>query len=482
MPRPNILVFMTDHQRGDTVLPEHPAITPNVERLARDGVTFTSAFCPSPHCCPARATFATGLYPSRHGVWNNVCNDQALARGPKPGVRLWSEDLAGAGYRMVWSGKWHVSSLETPADRGWEERFVSGYQPREHQTEWEHYRSLAAHPVGMRRGEGQILRPGYGTYTAYGTRDPDANDHDQRTVAEAIDALHELGRSKDPWVLYVGLIGPHDPYLVPARYLDRYRLEDVALPPSHADTLEDKPRVYGRMRERWAQLTERETREAIRHYRAYCTYLDELFGSVLDALDTSGQAQDTMTVYLADHGDYCGDHGLFAKGIPCFRGAYHVPAVVRWPAGVAAPGRRVSEMISLADFAPTFLEAAGVPAERSFSGASLAPFLRGEAPAGWRDEIHTQCNGVETYFTQRSVTTARHKYVWNGFDDDELYDLERDPHEMRNLARDPACAGVVREMSRRMWRFARREEDSAIQSYITVALAPYGPGEAFAED
>ena len=128
MTQPNILIVMTDHQRADTALPEHPAITPNLDRFAAEGVTFTNAFCPSPHCCPARATFFTGLYPSRHGVWNNICNDQALSRGLKPGVRLWSEDLAEAGYALHFSGKWHVSVEESPADRGWTEHFVSGGQ------------------------------------------------------------------------------------------------------------------------------------------------------------------------------------------------------------------------------------------------------------------------------------------------------------------------------------------------------------------
>ena len=118
MGTPNILIFMTDHQRGDTVLPGHPAIVPNVTNLARGGITFSETFCPAPHCCPARATFHSGLYPTRSGVWNNVCNDQRLSAGLKPGLTLWSEDLKEAGYRLVWSGKWHVSIEESPKDRG----------------------------------------------------------------------------------------------------------------------------------------------------------------------------------------------------------------------------------------------------------------------------------------------------------------------------------------------------------------------------
>ena len=294
---------------------------------------------------------------------------------------------------------------------------------------------------------------------------------------EALRALPELEKGGGPWGLYVGVLGPHDPYVVPRKYVDRYRLEDIELPASYADRLEDKPRIYRRLRrDRWDQLGERETRDAIRHYRAYRTHVDDLFGRLLNALDRTGQAEDTLVLYVSDHGDYCGEHGLFAKGIPCFRGAYHVPAVVRWPRGVRTPGRRVPRFVSLADFAPTFLEVAGLPVDRDFSGASLLPFLRGEEPARWRDEIHTQCNGVELYYTQRSVCTRDYKYVYNGFDDDELYDLKADPDEMKNLALDPSLEEVKRGMLRRMWRFAQREQDAAPSAYITVSLAPYGPG------
>lgn len=486
MSRPNILIFMTDHQRADTVLREHPAPTPNLDRFAREGITFTNAFCPSPHCCPSRATFFTGLYPSRHGVWNNICNDQALSRGLKPGVRLWSEDLAAAGYALHFSGKWHVSVEESPADRGWVEHFVSAGKGVHHGRTWEEYRRLAeTSRQGDKetRGEGEILRPGYGTYRLYAAGEIEetaALRHDEIALAKALDVLPQLAAGEQPWCLFVGLIGPHDPYIVPQKYLDMYDGADVPLPLSYGDELTDKPAIYRRMREtRFGQLTEREVREAIRHFWAYCTYLDDLFGRLLAALEATGQRDNTLVLYTSDHGDYCGEHGFFAKGIPCFQGAYRVPAVMRWPAGIADPGRREDAFVSLADFGPTFLEVAGIAANRHFSGASLLPFLRREQPTTWRDEIHTQCNGVELYYTQRSVMTRDFKYVFNGFDRDELYDLRGDPHEMRNLADDPACEPIKREMCRRMWRFAYRENDAAINPYITVGLAPYGPAEAF---
>jgi choline-sulfatase len=477
---PNVLIFMTDHQRADTVLPERPTITPHLDEFVEQGVTFTEAYCPSPHCCPSRATFFSGLYPSRHGVWNNVCNRQALSRGLNQGVRLWSEDLAEAGYAMHFSGKWHVSVEESPSDRGWREHFVSAVAGTHHGVTWDHYRRVASRPDDAERLDGEILRPGYGTYKLFGVDDGTGNQHDENATAKALEALDSLAQTSQPWCLYVGAIAPHDPYVVPGRFLDLYQLEDVTLPASYFDDMTDKPAIYQRLRRQvFGQLSKRDVRESIRHYWAYCSYLDGLFGKLLQSLERTGQAHNTLVIYCSDHGDYCGDHGLFCKGIPSFRGAYNIPIVLRWPAFVKDPGRRVSEFVSLADVAPTLLEAAGIDAGRTLTGQSLIPFLLDEDVTGWRDEIHTQCNGVELYYTQRSVRTRTHKYVFNGFDLDELYDLRLDPYEMRNVADDPEYADVIREMCRRLWRFACKEDDTIINPYITVGLAPHGPAEAF---
>ena len=157
------------------------------------------------------------------------------------------------------------------------------------------------------------------------------------------------------------------------------------------------------------------------------------------------------------------------------------PAVMRWPAGIQVPGARVDEFVSLADFAPTFLEAAGQPLNRHFAGASLLPFFAQANRKAWREAIFTQCNGVELYYSQRSVMTRDYKYTFNGFDQDELYDLRSDPHEMMNLAEDPGITEIKRGLVGRMWQFAYSEGDSMTNPYITVGLAPYGPGEAFRE-
>lgn len=480
MSAPNILVIMTDHQRADTVLRGHPVVSPNLNQLAADGIAFTSAYCPSPHCCPARATFFTGHYPSRHGVWNNLLNEQRRSDGLSPGVRLWSDALAEAGWQLDYCGKWHVDRATRPSDRGWREHEVNAVVPHRHGPDWDQYRRLASVPAGRGRPSGTIIRPGYGDYRLYGTAEHDATSGDERSTAAALEVLSRP-RGGSPWCLYVGLVGPHDPYIAPQRFLDLYPHDRSILPESWTDCMRDKPGYYQRLRDQvFGQLSEAEIIDAVRHYRAYCSYMDELTGRILAALAASGQAEDTLVLFTSDHGDYAGEHGLFAKGIPCFTGAYRVPMLMRWPRGVHAPGRCEDAFVSLADIAPTVLELAGLPVPEGLAGRSLTPYLAGRRPGTWRDDMHFQCDGVEIHITQRAVRTERWHFTWNPFDRDELYDLAADPHQLHNLAADPAYTGVVRTMCRRLWRFAQEHGDGAINDYVTVGLAPFGPAEAFA--
>lgn len=469
---------MTDQEQAAVTGSDHPCLTPNAARFAAEGVAFDRAYCPTAHCCPSRATFMTGLYPSRHGIQNNVSNASALQRGLTPGVRLFSETLRDAGYRLLFSGKWHVSDLENPRDRGWEELCITagagshmGLTPQE----WLQVAADRAGQEAQPRRPGEIIRPGWRPYRLYGTRE-NAADHDREVVAAALDGLGRLAGSDEPWFLFVGPTGPHDPYVVPPAYLERYAEMEAPLPGSFSDRMDDKPGLYRRMRrQHWDQLTEAEHHDAVRHYWAYCTLEDDLFGEVLRRLDELGQRERTVVVRLSDHGDYCAAHGIYLKGIPAFTEAYQVPAIVRWPAGVERPGRRVDRCVTLADFAPTFLELAGAESP-PMTGRSLVPFLLDTDPDHWDDTFYSQMNGVELYASQRVVMDRDFKYVYNGFDGDEFYDLREDPHEVVNLATDPSYEDARRDLVASMWRFAAREQDGRIFGpYPTVSLAPYGP-------
>ena len=487
MDRPNFLIFMSDHQRGDMQPPFGKIHTPNMDRLYQNGVSFTRAFCPSPHCCPSRATFFSGLYPSEHGVWNNVDVSNTLSRGLNDGIRLFSEDLRDAGYNMYYSGKWHVSAIEGPEHRGFENIYPGNYSlvkkqfPKIPYTgEWGAYGASnnASRPMSditSEREEGEIKRHGYPKYVQYGEHDDLFKDI---PVINAALAKLDTVSANEPFLMYVGTLGPHDPYFAPQRFLDMYDINDIELPVSFNDPMADKPALYRRTADAFSQLSVREQKESLRHYYAFCTFEDYLFGLLLDKLERRELLDDTVVIYCSDHGDYAGAHGLWAKGLPCFNEAYHVNSVIGY-GGVGARSHSVDAIVSLADYAPTILELAGIDTGRRYCGASLAPFLRGGEPANWRSEMHTQSNGNEVYGIQRAVFDNEYKYVFNTFDYDELYDLKNDPHELKNLINRKDMRPVVEKMCRKLWQFAYENQDNIVNAYIMTAFSPHGPGIMF---
>lgn len=502
---PNILIFMTDQQRGSTVLPGSgdKALTPRLDAFREEASTFSKFYTVSPHCCPSRASFFTGLYPSEHGIWNNVDVPNTLSLDLRPGTRSWSESLKAAGYELGFSGKWHVSKMQSPEDFGWKTLFCTtandaepkdAHEAREMALAAEHskYEKGAIYREGDARGEGQVARPDWLQYLHYGETENPFQDED--VVEAGRKFVQEKGgkEASDPWCLYVGTLGPHDPYMVPQRFLAMYDAENLPeLPESFYDDMMDKPSLYRRTRNRFDQLTEREHREAIRHYLAFCTYEDYLFGLLLDDLEETGQLDNTIVMYLSDHGDYMGEHGLWCKGLPSFESAYHVPCIIRDPR--LKEGGTVEALANLTDMGATLLDLAGVERDFGMSGKSLAPWMRGEAVEGWRDALFCQSNGNETYGIQRIVTTKKWKYVYNGYDYDELYDLEEDPRETTNLlfaGRDERRLGqradtlseapeeyreVLSEMVDRLWQFQKETNDEVWNGYVMTAFVPKGP-------
>ncbi len=491
--KPNILIFMTDQQRACSVLPDNPykAKTPVLDRFRQDATTFRHAYGPAPHCCPARASFHTGLMPTQHGVWHNVSVGNAITRGLKEKVRPWSMDLKDAGYDLYFSGKWHVSNFQQPRDYGWEHVFPESMCHGEGLTSDEQEAEALAreisylqkHHVNEPSGErvpGEVKRPGQTPYIHYGDKtnpflsqyfggEGDENPFNDKTVVDAaLEKMDELA-ADNSWCMYVGTLGPHDPYVAPKRFLDLYDGIEFPLPDTFDDPMDDKPALYRRTRDKFQCLEKSEHREAIKHYLAFCSYEDWLFGRLIEKLKERGEYENTLILYVSDHGDYLGDHGLWCKGLPSFLSCYHVPAIMKMPGQTV--GEERDEFVSLCDFGPTFLEAAGAKSETVFAGRSL---LSGDAP----DALFFQSNGNETYGIQRSVITDKWRFVYNGFDYDELYDLENDPGQMKNLAADPAYEEIKKEMYTRIWKYGLEHGEHLVNDYIMTALADYGPGLA----
>ena len=344
--RPNVLIFMTDQEQAQVVAPDHPCITPNADRLAREGVRFTNAYCPTAHCCPSRATLMTGLYPSGHGIYNNVSNPTAIHHSLRPGTRLFSEDLDEAGYNLAYAGKWHVCDDEDPS----RPRLAPARDlRRQGQLHAPFDRHVAAFP-GRRPGAGRSAAAARSSDPAGGTtrstpRPPTRVLKATRTCAttrssgrpstscQSWPAARTRGASTSASSAHM------TPTSSPSGSHGCTTPRMCRCPESLDDSLDDKPRIYQRVRRQyWGQLSNDELREAIAHYWAYCTMMDAMLGEVLAALDATGQADDTLVLFLSDHGDYAGAHGLFCKGVPAFREAYNVPCIARWPRGIARPG------------------------------------------------------------------------------------------------------------------------------------------------
>ena len=473
---PNILFVMTDQEQSQVINPDHPCITPNAEKMMSDGVVFDRAYTPMAHCCPARASLMTGLYPSRHGIFNNIQNDAAINRSLPDDCRLFSENLKAAGYSMSYSGKWHVSATQNPSDYGWEEASVCSvgtYGIRDYEV----YLDMPKEDCKPRR-EKELFAQGWHRYKLYETTDCDKEDvKDYEFLQNGIEKMRQFAKKGDPWCVFISLTGPHAPYHVPEKYVKLYNPDEIPLPPNYADELENRPRLYQRMRKKYSQFSESEVRESIAHYWAYCTMQDEMLGEALSALRETGQEENTLVVFLSDHGDFAGAHGLYAKGIPAFEEGYKIPLIMKWPNGIRNPGRKIDDFASLVDIAPTITELTDTERLKDVSGRSLAPFLRDETPKDWPDAVFGQCNGVEIYYTQRMVRTKKYKLVYNPSAIDELYDMENDPYEMNNLIDDPAMKAVLKELFVKLFTFGARELDY-MSSYHTISHAEFGPAFA----
>lgn len=435
-PRPNILVFLTDdHGHWAMGCAGRAALhTPSMDFLARTGTRCTEAFTPSPVCSPARASFFTGLLPSAHGVHDYL---QEPGRGEKhPGIAglpTLARHLHEAGYRTGLSGKWHCGNARAPAC-GFDTWFTS------------------MRGTNARFGE-QVFVDGETQVRAHGHQAPMYTDR----------ALQFLGESDDrPFFLCVGYTDTHTPHTgSPERLVAAYRDADFSDVPRGAFAP-----VHGT-----ARMPETEDdaarREELAQYYAAVTMIDEQVGRILDALDSKGQLDNTLVLYVADHGHMNGQHGLHSKGnatIPqnFLEESIRIPCLVRWP-GHVRDGVVCDAFVDHLDLHATLLEAAGIdphtlPDAQRRPGRSILPHLAGAPP---REDRAIQ---FADYGNARMARSRTHKLIrrWpgpNGHFPDELYDLRQDPAETRNVIADPAQAAARDTLAQAMdTHFARFED------------------------
>lgn len=448
--RPNILFLMAD-QMTASALPVygHPLVkTPNLSRLAAEGVVFDSAYCNSPLCAPSRFTLMAGQLPSRIGAYDNAADFAA-------DIPTYAHYLRDAGYLTALSGKMHFCGPDQL--HGFEERLTTDIYPADFGwfVDWENFdeRPSYYHNMASVTQAGPCVRS-------------NQLDFDDEVVFRAKRFLYDHARNsavgggeRRPFCLTVSLTHPHDPYIIPQAYWDRYDHDAIDMPrvPYSRELMDPHSRrlrhVYQLDEE---TLSEAQIRNARHAYYGAISYVDDQIGAVLKVLEETGLDDDTIVVFSGDHGDMLGERGLWYK-MSWFEGSARVPMIVHAP-GRFAPGR-VRESVSTIDLLPTFAELAngGIAPEYAVAidGRSLLPHLTG---SGGHDEVIGEYLGEGAIAPLLMIRRGRYKFVHSAPDPDQLFDLEADPLELHNLAQEPAyldlCKQFRDEVTRR-WDYAR---------------------------
>jgi len=478
--RPNILFIFTDDHSTAAISAYGSKInrTPNIDRLAREGMVFDRVFCTNSICAPSRAVILTG----KHSVANGVRDNGDLFDGAQENV---AKLLQRAGYSTAMIGKWHLKTDPTGFDH-WEVLPGQGhyYQPDfltpegKHQREgyvtevttdlaleWLETGRDAEKPfllMCQQKAPHRSWLPGpqhLNMYDDVTIPEPETLFDDYATRSDAA-RMQEMEIDRHMWMYYDLQVPPTDPDAEldgPDRWaagsLNRMTPDQRA---AFEAAFADENAAF-----RDAQLTGRELvswkyQRYIKNYLRCIAGVDDSVGRILDYLDSSGLAENTIVIYCSDQGFFLGEHGWYDKRW-MYEPSLRMPFIVRWP-GVTKAGSRCDALAQNVDFAPTFLEAAGATIPEDMHGRSLASLLRGERPNDWRDEVYYEYFEVGIHAVQphRGVRTDRHKLMHiHPLDQWELYDLATDPNELHNRYGDEALAEVQADLTKRLERLRR---------------------------
>ena len=461
--------------QAKAVSPESQCLTPNFDRVAERGVRFRRAHTALPTCSPARASFMTGLLPHNHGVLqveHCVDDDQCVLRTEHP---HWAHRLSDAGYRTGYFGKWHIERTNRLEDFGWQ---VNGCD------QGAAFRALGEGVAGTDAllnddslTSNKTGPDGYRPVLHYGVTDVAS---EERTFAlntrNAMQFLSESFEADQPWACVVSTPEPNVPVIAGREAFDRYDVDTIRLPESLNDSFENSPAFYQRQREIFDGISDREWRESLAVYYALISELDEQFGKLLDQLEEADQLDNTVVIVMSDHGRYMASHGFDAHNYGAFEEAYNIPLIMAGP-GIAT-GKETSANVSILDVGPTLLEMAGAEelgVADSQSFASLLSDPDGVSPK--YDTSYAEFYGTRFLTTQRILWKGPWKFVFNGFDYDELYNLDDDPHELKNLAHDPSQQDRMKDMMTEIWNIAHTTGDKILLDthYSPMRFAIVGP-------
>ncbi len=420
--KPNVLFIAVD-DLNDWVgcMGGHPqAITPNIDRLAKEGMLFSNAQCQAPICGPSRTSIMTGLSPMTTGIYLQIKDSQIREAGDAAENAVFLPDwFERNGYRTMAAGKvFHNGD----GNGAFDEYENTGDSPNpKDRMKW----PVKDWPVQK------------GTGTDWGPLGTDEEMKDFRTAAYAVRKLKE--KHGQPFFLAAGFTRPHVPWYVPQKWFDLYPLETLRTPPYKADDMDDVPEMAKRIMDmpmmpttEWA-IKSGEWKTIVQAYLACVSFVDAQIGKVLDALRESEYAGNTIVVLWSDHGYHVGEKNRFAKQSLWERSTRSV-LVFKVP-GMEAD-RRCDAPVQLLDMYPTLLELSGLPANPRNEGHSLVPLLNNPA-AEW-----THC--AITSYGQGNLSMRNRTFRYIVYEDgsEELYDMEKDPNEWTNLAGNPEYSPV----------------------------------------
>jgi choline-sulfatase len=434
MARPNILIVMVDQLNG-TLFPDGPADflhAPHLKALAGRSVRFRNAYTASPLCAPARASFMAGQLPSRTKVFDNAAEFAS-------DIPTFAHHLRAAGYQTCLSGKMHFVGPDQL--HGFEERLTTDIYPAD--FGWTpDYRKPGERIDWWYHNLGSVTGAGVAEIT-------NQMEYDDEVAHHATRKLYDLSRGHDerPWCLTVSFTHPHDPYVARRRLWDLYT-DCPALDPEIAPIPYDRQDPHSRRLMDACEhdafpIAPEDVRRARRGYFANISYVDEKIGEVFDVLARTRLADNTIVVFVSDHGDMLGERGLWFK-MSFYEGSCRVPLMI------AAPGwvpRRIDVPVSTLDVTPTLAALAGIDI------AGIQPWIDGEdlgplvAAGGGHGPVVMEYAAEGSEAPLVCLRAGKHKLVLCKNDPPQLFDLEADPHELRNVAGDPEHAAVLKELS-----------------------------------
>lgn len=455
----NVVLITSDQQRWDS-LPCYGLDfmrSPNLDRLAREGIVFEQCYTPSPVCVPARACLLSGQWASTTGVLGNN-------HGLDTDTPTWPKLLSEAGYLTAAIGKMHFYPWD--ARNGFQER-ISAEDKRHTYLPDDFVKFLRVH--GLERVH-PTTNPGYFESLGAPVTPLPKKFHVDAYVGDQAAEWFRRRSDDEPFAVWVSFPGPHDPYDPPEEMAGLYYDAPIPEPIGSRAELARKPRAQQRagheslknsmFRIDPTQATPEQHRRWRAHYYANITLLDEGIGKILDALEETGQLDRTLIMFTSDHGDALGDHGLPYKGF-FYESMAHVPLIVRGP-GIAA-GRRCPALVSLIDLVPLIYRTCRVESPRTLEGEDISPLLR-DPSGSVREVVFSEIMG------RMMVRDARYKYAHYVDGDGELYDLENDPTEERNLANEPEYAAEVARLRALLL-------DHTMRTYTRRAMAVERPQE-----